>query len=1168
MTITGSGFELGAGMTFAGQSAASVVVNSGTLISAITPPGPLGAATVVVTNPDSTSATLTNGFAYTGPPPSILTQPTNQTVVQGSNAVFQVSALYAGVYQWQFNGGNLTDNGRITGSRGSVLTIPRAQPTDAGSYQVIITNVWGTAISAAAALSILVPPGIVVPPQGQSVGIGGTATFTVGVSGSAPFSYQWLKGSSPLSGATSSVFSFANVQTTNSVQYSVVVSNAAGSAASAPATLSVLNYCASVQPSQAVYPMGSQVPLSVQTFNCSSQAAVPNSSATVWISSGGTTRSLPVVTGASGSNVVNFVPLVTEAGTYQVAAALPGQSIPSVQGTFALVGMSLSPNSVSLQLTPGVAVTNTITLSNLTSVDLTGVTVAIVGSAPDVQAQLTVPGMLSGGATGQLTCVLTAPANAAAQDQFYIQLTTAQGTTNVVLVTATVVPVAPQLTVTPSSLFATMVGGGQTLVNFTVANTGGATSGPVQVLLPPASWLTLVTPQPVPPLAPGQSNQVTLALTPPANLALGAYTGGLELTSPNAQLGVPFQFDCVSTMAGSLAVTVQDELSYYGTGSPNVSNATVTVTDFLTGSNLLTAVTGSSGMVLFTNLTSAYYTVSVAAPEHGSFSTTLLLAANQTNNLVAFLPLQLVDYTWVVTPTVMPDHYTFTLETTFQTLVPWPVVTVNPGAIDLCTIQGQTNQINLTITNSGLISAQGANLYFGTHPDWSIQPLVSSLGDLAPESSIVVPVTITRLGSAIGVPNSIPAQLGYSVTTPTSTNSTIVPIYVFDANPADCEPQNPTPLPTGPVVGGGSGGGGGGGSVTLTLPGYTFQTPQSALVQVKLQIQQSAVISRDAFNASLQLVNNAGATVSNLSVALTVYDASNNVANSLFGIPAPKLNGLNAVDGTGVLANGAAGQAAWTIVPATNAAPAAPTQFSVGGSFSYILNGEPVTIPLFPVPITVLPTPILNVDYFLQHDVYSTPQIEPSIPFPLRILIKNIGYGNALDFTITSAQPQIIENSNDMLIAFSLIGSQVGSSPSLSPSLTLDFGNLGPQGSAEGLWYMTSTLEGQFISFAATYQHTDDLGNTNTSLINRVNIHEMNHVVRLTAPTDDSLPDFLVNDTTNVDALPNIVYSSDGSTYPVTSLTNGVTTGRSVFSQLQRHPDRLGVVWRGLFGSG
>ena len=87
-----------------------------------------------------------------------------------------------------------------------------------------------------------------------------------------------------------------------------------------------------------------------------------------------------------------------------------------------------------------------------------------------------------------------------------------------------------------------------------------------------------------------------------------------------------------------------------------------------------------------------------------------------------------------------------------------------------------------------------------------------------------------------------------------------------------------------------------------------------------------------------------------------------------------------------------------------------PRQFSVGGSFSYVLNGEPVTVPLFPVPITVLPTPILNVDYFLQHDVYSddpfTPQIEPSIPFALGILVQNKGYGSAQDFSITSAQPQ------------------------------------------------------------------------------------------------------------------------------------------------------------------
>ena len=56
--------------------------------------------------------------------------------------------------------------------------------------------------------------------------MGGTAMFTVGVSGSAPFTYQWLKGGSPLAGATDSALTLANVQTTNQGQYSVVVSNA------------------------------------------------------------------------------------------------------------------------------------------------------------------------------------------------------------------------------------------------------------------------------------------------------------------------------------------------------------------------------------------------------------------------------------------------------------------------------------------------------------------------------------------------------------------------------------------------------------------------------------------------------------------------------------------------------------------------------------------------------------------------------------------------------------------------------------------------------------------------------------------------------------------------------------------------------------------------------
>ena len=121
-------------------------------------------------------------------------------------------------------------------------------------------------------------------------------------------------------------------------------------------------------------------------------------------------------------------------------------------------------------------------------------------------------------------------------------------------------------------------------------------------------------------------------------------------------------------------MTAQDEFTLVSPGAPNLSNATVTVSDFLTGSNVASAVTGPTGTVVFTNLTSAYYSIDVEATNHGGFNTTLLVQPDETNDLVAFLPDNLVSYTWVVLPTTIPGNYEFVLTTTFQTQVHWPVV--------------------------------------------------------------------------------------------------------------------------------------------------------------------------------------------------------------------------------------------------------------------------------------------------------------------------------------------------------------------------------------------------------------------------------------------------------------------------------------------------------------
>jgi formylglycine-generating enzyme required for sulfatase activity len=82
-------------------------------------------------------------------------------------------------------------------------------------------------------------PNITAQPQSQVADFGGSATFSVGASGTPPLSYQWLFNGSNISGATSSTYTLTNLLSVNSGTYSVNVSNPFGNAVSSNATLLV-----------------------------------------------------------------------------------------------------------------------------------------------------------------------------------------------------------------------------------------------------------------------------------------------------------------------------------------------------------------------------------------------------------------------------------------------------------------------------------------------------------------------------------------------------------------------------------------------------------------------------------------------------------------------------------------------------------------------------------------------------------------------------------------------------------------------------------------------------------------------------------------------------------------------------------------------------------------
>lgn len=66
--ISGAGFQTGAGVTTGGVAATGVTVVSANTITATTGPHAAGIVDVVVTNPDTTSGTLPNGFSFAPPP--------------------------------------------------------------------------------------------------------------------------------------------------------------------------------------------------------------------------------------------------------------------------------------------------------------------------------------------------------------------------------------------------------------------------------------------------------------------------------------------------------------------------------------------------------------------------------------------------------------------------------------------------------------------------------------------------------------------------------------------------------------------------------------------------------------------------------------------------------------------------------------------------------------------------------------------------------------------------------------------------------------------------------------------------------------------------------------------------------------------------------------------
>jgi hypothetical protein len=158
-------------------------------------------------------------------------------VYEGETVNITVSAAGPGTlgYQWRTNGLP------ITGQTSNSIILTNVAVANSSSYQVVITNAYGSVTSAIVALDVVAgPPQIFQGPQPGVRFIGASDTFSVTTGGTQPISYLWSFNGSPISGATGSSYTVSNISAASVGSYTVQLTNSHGTNNTTPVALTAV----------------------------------------------------------------------------------------------------------------------------------------------------------------------------------------------------------------------------------------------------------------------------------------------------------------------------------------------------------------------------------------------------------------------------------------------------------------------------------------------------------------------------------------------------------------------------------------------------------------------------------------------------------------------------------------------------------------------------------------------------------------------------------------------------------------------------------------------------------------------------------------------------------------------------------------------------------------
>ena len=555
--------------------------------------------TVTVSN--SAGTVTSNAATLTvNTPPSITTQPVSQTVIVSQTASFSVAATGTAplTYQWNKNGT------AISGATSSTYTTPATTSSDNGAqFTVIISNSVGTVTSNAATLTVNTPPSISAQPISQTATAGQTASFSVTASGTSPLSYQWNKNGTAIGGATSSSYTTPVTTTAdNGAQFTVTVSNSAGSVTSSAATLTV-----NVAPSITTQPASQTVTVGqTATFSVTASGTTPFSYQ--WQKNG------VAISGATSANYTTPATSSSDTGAqFTVTISNSAGSATSNAATLTVNAAAVAPSISTQPASQTVPAGQTATFS-----------VTATGTAP-LSYQWQKNGTAVSGATSS-TYTTPATTTSGSGTQFTVTVSNSAGSATSNAATLTVTSYV--LTATPSSFSLSAQAGGAVLTQTVSIN--DTTPGPLPFTLSTdKSWITLSATS-----GTTQSGGTPMQFSVnPSGLAAGTYSGNIFVTASgvtNSPLAIPVTLAVSPAVAPS--ITTQP-LSQTVTAGQTATFAVVA-----TGTSPLTYQWQKNGTTISGAASLSYTTPATISSDNGTqFTVTVSNSAGSATSNAATL---------------------------------------------------------------------------------------------------------------------------------------------------------------------------------------------------------------------------------------------------------------------------------------------------------------------------------------------------------------------------------------------------------------------------------------------------------------------------------------------------------------------------------------------------